>query len=757
MEIAIVFMIIFGFIYLYAFGQLGGIPLLIKKLSNDAFESTDIECGEGTTKLIQHKKGDDRIIDLLFEYVYTDKTLEQVQTLLTTHCPSTDCEEVYSEYSSCTMANLTGQPSGTPPLTRTRQITRNIESDGGKKCPEIATQKLVENCPTRNCEIVYNDWSPECVNWVTPPSTNVTRPVKRTRTIKTLNLNTGNGTPCPSFDTEQDCNNDCILEYGAWDTCSTVDEHCQQTAGVQRRAIISRHPASGDGEICATEDLVQPCNDYLDCDQFQDGEIDFDVEVEKTSSFKFNATISYNLHDSRPYYNRFTDIYVCVSHTEHTEDIIPYSIDNDERIWMSLFSSTDDDDDVYASIGSRTFTGLSTGTCAITTLPYDGMGPGTTKDGITETYNARIIKIDTDGVFYIGIAVPFSCTPETVNPCLNISSDVLVARSYEEDYTRNFSFNPNFNALELSKDTFKEDLVLFINVYDWILHSRMYKRYYIYHEFDHLEYNDNFDYDEIPFYDDDDEEVKSFLYKDVDPISPIWYTGRYQLEITKQYRIQTYDTGDNLWREKLIKFVSRIDIEPLLKPIEDYTKEVDVFISTFSFPGQQLGDHPDGFIGTPNGTPFLTQCEDECNRIDECAGFTIVGGINEETKLSYPCHLKNNVAVNIHPQSFWDLYTKKDFTYDADADCTYLYDEWDDCYFTVLPEEDFNPDPRDLDDVNHGYAVCKVRNVTVTREGRGDGIRCLNMPEDIQQCVPYEDGSIYSGPFCVTQSVGPIE
>ena len=677
MEIAIVFMIIFGFIYLYAFGQLGGIPLLIKKLSNDAFESTDIECGEGTTKLIQHKKGDDRIIDLLFEYVYTDKTLEQVQTLLTTHCPSTDCAEVYSEYSSCTMANLNGQPSGTPPLTRTRQITRNIESDGGKKCPEIATQKLVENCPTRNCEIVYNDWSSgnECVNWVTPPSTNVTRPVKRTRTIKTLNLNTGNGTPCPSFDTEQDCNNDCILDIGAWTNCDAEESlQCGIINGFKSRVITSRHPASGTGTACsvfrAPLELVESCSVGSGCEVILNGVIDLDVVMEKTSSFKFNATISYDLNDDIPYYNKIANIYVCVSHTLHTEDIIPYSIGNDERFWMSLFPSTDDDD-VYASIGSRTFTGLSTGTCAITTLPrgcYNctrvGPAGSTTEDGIMETYNARIIKIDTGGVWYKGPAVPFSCPPETVNPCLIISSDVLVARSYKDDYTRDFSFNPNFNALELSKETFGEYLDLYMYVYDWLDWGRVYRHNHMYHAFDLELYNDNVDYAEIPFTDDTTGEYVSrnspnFLYEDVVVEEmPRKFPGRYMFEITKDYTIQTYDTRANRWIERSYKFVSRIYIEPLPKPIVAYTKEGGRFISQDY---QQLINYPDGFNGTPNGTPFLTQCEDECNRIDDCAGFIIHNGYtdrNEDTEFDEPCHLKNNVADRIHGHPEWDLYTK---------------------------------------------------------------------------------------------------
>jgi hypothetical protein len=451
-------------------------------------------------------------------------------------------------------------------------------------------------------------------------------------------------------------------------------EHCEQAAGTQTRGIISRHPASGAGTAC-TEILERYCNDNLVCEDILNGVIDPVVVMEKTSSFKFNATISYDLYDDRMSPNKIASIYVCVSHTLHTEEIAAYSIDNDERFWMSLFPSTDDD--VYASIGSRTFTGLSTGTCAITTLPrgcYNctrvGPNGSTTKDGITETYNARIIKIDTDGTWYKGLTVPFSCTPETVNPCLNISSDVLVARSYEEDYTRNFSFNPNFNALELSKDTFGEDLVLYMYVQDWYYiestdRTRVYRHTHIYHVFDLDDYNDNFDYTELPFT--DDPNGPKFLYKDVVVEElPRFRPGRYIFEITKDYKIQTYDTGAHQWIERSYKFVSRIYIEPLLQPIVAYTKEGGRFISQ-SY--QQLENYPDGFIGTPNGTPFLTQCEDECNSIDECAGFTIHNGYtdrNEDTEFDRPCHLKNNVADRIHGHPEWDLYTKTNFTYDAE-------------------------------------------------------------------------------------------
>jgi hypothetical protein len=86
-ELIIILLIVCGFVYAYAKGVLGGVPKILKRIMDD--DLADFECvPEMKIKKLQtHREGNDFIIDLLFEHVYTTKTLQEVQAILLNKCP----------------------------------------------------------------------------------------------------------------------------------------------------------------------------------------------------------------------------------------------------------------------------------------------------------------------------------------------------------------------------------------------------------------------------------------------------------------------------------------------------------------------------------------------------------------------------------------------------------------------------------------------------------------------------------------------
>lgn len=86
----LILLVIVAFIYFYAMGDMGGVPGLIKTLSDDDYVKKDINCDKQKKEillLLKYKPGYDIIIDLLFEHVFTKKDSEEVIKILEIKCP----------------------------------------------------------------------------------------------------------------------------------------------------------------------------------------------------------------------------------------------------------------------------------------------------------------------------------------------------------------------------------------------------------------------------------------------------------------------------------------------------------------------------------------------------------------------------------------------------------------------------------------------------------------------------------------------
>jgi hypothetical protein len=157
MELIIVLLLIIGFFYLYAMGQFGGVPKLIKILLNDNFEATDIDCDKkDIVTLLEHKKGDDPKIDMLFKHIYTDVTLGDVQAILLEACPNETASGTSASGTSASGTSASGtSASGTSASGTSASGTSASGTTPASTTPASTTSQVIIEHPTM--EVTYED------------------------------------------------------------------------------------------------------------------------------------------------------------------------------------------------------------------------------------------------------------------------------------------------------------------------------------------------------------------------------------------------------------------------------------------------------------------------------------------------------------------------------------------------------------------------------------------------------------------------
>jgi hypothetical protein len=153
-QVIILLLLLVGFLFYYASGEMGGVPKLIKTLEDEDFKAADFDCDKGKTdikKLLEHEEGDALEIDLLFEHVYKKNTLEEIQAKLLLACPDALKKTTEEEGDGVQHCRTTYQPFSDVPCidgTQTRTFTNGTPGPGGRECWVTPQFPLTQSCTT---------------------------------------------------------------------------------------------------------------------------------------------------------------------------------------------------------------------------------------------------------------------------------------------------------------------------------------------------------------------------------------------------------------------------------------------------------------------------------------------------------------------------------------------------------------------------------------------------------------------------------